>query len=131
MTSIAFQLRTRITISLITILAPAVRADRRDFVRAYQYATQPQGNLEVEIWNDVDAPSAGGFDQAIVTPRVELEYGLTDHWDVALYHVLEQQPASPLHFVSWRLETRSRPAENGAGPVGVMSYRDECGTWQL
>src|SRR5205814_359861 len=52
MPSIAFQLRTRITISLITILAaPAARADRRDFVRAYQYATQPQGNLEVEIWN--------------------------------------------------------------------------------
>jgi len=123
MPSIAFQLRTRITISLITILAAsAARADRRDFVRAYQYATQPQGNLEVEIWNDVDAPSAGGFDQAIVTPRVELEYGLTDHWDVALYHVLEQQPASPLHFDSWRLETRYRLAEKGVWPVDVMLY---------
>ena len=117
------QLRTRITISLITVLAAsAARADRRDFVRAYQYATQPQGNLEVEIWNDVDAPSAGGFDQAVVTPRFELEYGLTDHWDVALYHVFEQPPASPLHFDSWRLETRYRLAEKGVWPVDVMLY---------
>src|SRR5438270_12428301 len=117
------ELRTRIRITLIVLLAAAAaRADRRDFVRAYQYATQPQGNLEVEIWNDVDAPSAGGFDQATVTPRFELEYGLTDHWDMALYHVLEQQPASPLHFDSWRLETRYRLAEKGVWPLDVVLY---------
>jgi hypothetical protein len=123
MTWSASQLRTRITISLITILAAAAaRADRRDFIRAYQYATQPKGNLEVEVWNDVDAPSAGGFEQAILTHKVELEYGLTDHWDVALYHVLVQGPASPLHFDSWRLETRYRLAERGVWPVDVMLY---------
>src|SRR5438132_13402603 len=98
MPSLLTQLRTRITISLITVLAAsAARADRRDFVRAYQYATQPHGNLEAEIWNDVDAPSAGGFDQAVVTPRFELDYGRTDHWDVGLYHVFDPPPASPLH----------------------------------
>src|SRR5438105_14772490 len=103
MPSLLTQLRTRITISLITVLAAsAARADRRVFVRAYQYATQPQGNLEVEIWNDVDAPSAGVFDQATVTLRFELEYGLTVHWDMARYHVLQQQPSAPLHFASCR-----------------------------
>ena len=123
----AIQLRTRIRISFISGLAPlllagAAWADRRDFVRAYQYATQPEGNLEVEVWNDVDAPPAGGFDQAVQTTRFELEYGLTDHWDVALYHVLEQDPAAPLHFDSWRLETRYRLAEKGLWPVDVMLY---------
>src|SRR5262252_9664123 len=111
------QLRTRIRISIMTAMfavgATAARADRRDFIRAYQYATQPQGNLEFELWNDVDAPKTGGFDQAVLTHRLELEYGLTDHWDMALYHVFESAPGEPFHFDSWRLETRYRLAEKG------------------
>ena len=127
MSSSATQMRTRIRITIMTAMvalagATAARADRRDFIRAYQYATQPQGNLEVEIWNDVDAPKAGGFDQAVITPRVELEYGITDHWDMALYHVFEQAPGEPMHFDSWRLETRYRLAERGEWPVDVMLY---------
>ncbi|HUJ27409.1 MAG TPA: hypothetical protein VLW85_15400 [Myxococcales bacterium] len=59
------------------------------------------------MWNDVDAPTAG-FAQAVQTSRVELEYGLTDHWDIALYHVVEQDSGQPLHFDSWRMETRYR-----------------------
>ena len=104
----------------VLLCATAARADRRDFIRAYQYATQPQGNLEVEVWNDVDAPV--DFEHALVTNRLELEYGMTDHWDVALYHVFEQDPAAPLHLDSWRLETRYRLAERGQWPVDVMLY---------
>jgi hypothetical protein len=106
----------------MVLAAAAARADRRDFIRAYQYATQPQGNLEVEIWNDVDSPRTGGFDRAVLTNRIELEYGLTDHWDAALYHVFEQAPGQPFHFDSWRLETRYRLAERGEWPVDVMLY---------
>jgi hypothetical protein len=121
------QLRTRIRISIMTAFfalagATAARADRRDFIRAYQYATQPQGNLEFELWNDVDAPKSGGFDQAVLTHRLELEYGLTDHWDMALYHVFASAPGEPFHFDSWRLETRYRLAEKGQWPVDVMLY---------
>src|SRR5438874_10064409 len=108
------RLRMRITIGLNVLLAcafltPAARADRRTLIRAYEYMTQPEGNLELEIWNDIDAPKDGGFDQATTTHRIELEYGITDHWDVALYHVFAQKsgaPADPFHFDSWRVETR-------------------------
>ena len=53
------RMRIRIGLMLLTagVAAPAL-ADRRSFVRAYEYATQPQGNLELEIWNDVDMPKA-------------------------------------------------------------------------
>src|SRR2546423_9187568 len=90
-------LRMRITIALnvllfAALLAPQARADRRTLIRAYEYMTQPQGNLELEVWNEVEAPKDGGFDQAVTVHRVELEYGLTDHWDLALYHVFEQAP---------------------------------------
>lgn len=120
------ELRMRITIgiigALVLVLAPAARADRRTFVRAYEVATQPKGNLEFELWNDIDAPKAGGFDQATTTHRFELEYGLTDRWDVSLYHVFEQSPGEALHFDSWRAETRYRLAEKDEWPVDVMLY---------
>ena len=122
-------MRIRIGLSALACVlwaaAPA-RADRRSFVRSYEYATQPQGNLEVEIWNELEAPKTD-FTQGVFTHRLELEYGLTDHWDVALYHVFEHggapdDPASAFRFASYRLETRYRLAEKGEWPVDVMLY---------
>jgi hypothetical protein len=120
-------LRMRITIALNALLlaalvAPAARADRRTLIRAYEYMTQPKGNLELEIWNDIEAPVAGGFDQATTVNRIELEYGLTDHWDLALYHVFEQAPGEAFRFDSWRLETRYRLFEKNVLPVDIELY---------
>jgi hypothetical protein len=118
----------RITIALSALLALAAagaRADTRAFIRAYEYATQPKGNLEVELWNDVAAPQSGVAD-SVITHRIELEYGITDHWDMALYHVFEhggpQTDPEPFHFDSWRLETRYRLSDKGVWPVDVMLY---------
>jgi hypothetical protein len=125
----AARLRMRITIALTAALLGAVReahADRRTMIRAYEFQTQPKGNLELELWNDVEAPRSAFSDSVVVT-RVELEYGLTDRWDAALYHVFAQggpqaeQPQS-FHLESWRLETRYRLAEKGEWPVDVMIY---------
>ena len=121
------QLRMRITIgisgtlALLLLAAPAARADRRSFIRAYEVATQPKGNLEFELWNDIYAPKAG-FDLASTEHRFELEYGLTDRWDLSIYHVLAQAPGEGLHFDSWRVETRYRLAEKDEWPVDVMLY---------
>jgi hypothetical protein len=118
----------RIKINLKTVaalalfLATAARADRRSFLHAYEYATQPEGNLEFELWNQILAPRSGGFDSASVEQRIELEYGITDHWDTALYHVFAQGPAEGFHFDGWRLENRYRFAEKGVWPVDLMLY---------
>ena len=124
-------MRMRITIGFIlaavAAIAPA-RADRRSFVRSYEFQTQPEGNLEVELWNDIDAPKTGkGFADSVITHKLVLEYGITDRWDAALYHVFQQGgPAgadnTAFHFDSWRLESRYRLAERGEWPVDVMVY---------
>lgn len=121
------RLRMRITIGLSTLLslsllAPAARADRRTMIRAYEYMTQPKDNLELEIWNDIEAPKDGGFDSASTVHRIELEYGITDHWDVALYHVFAQTPPEAFKFDSWRLETRYRLFEKNVLPVDIVLY---------
>ena len=129
----AIQLRMRITIGIslavAVFLALPARADRRTMIRAYEYQTQPQGNLELEVWNEIAAPHEGEFADAQITQKIELEYGLTDHWDVALYHVFKSGgPKLALGgrpgfgFDSWRLETRYRFAEKNEWPVDVMLY---------
>src|SRR5689334_8252459 len=97
------RVRMRITIGLssflaLALLSTAARADRRTLIRAYEYMTQPKDNLELEIWNDIEAPKDGGFDNASTVHRIELEYGITDHWDIALYHVFAQTPPEAFKF---------------------------------
>jgi hypothetical protein len=120
-------MRMRITIAIGIALCTsgAAWADRRTLIRAYEFETQPQGNLEFELWNDVAAPRSS-IDDSTITHWLELEYGLTDKWDMALYHVFAsggpQPDPEPFHFDSWRLETRYRLAERGDWPVDVMIY---------
>jgi len=113
-----------VALAALAVALPA-RADRRTLIRAYEYQTQPQGNLEFELWNEIETPKSS-FADSLITHKLELEYGLTDRWDVALYHVFQQGgPAAssePFHFDSWRLETRYRFAEKGVLPVDLMLY---------
>jgi hypothetical protein len=111
----------------LTWAASPARADQRSFIRAYEYATQPAGNLEFELWNDIQATRGARFADALLTHRFEFEYGLTDHWDAALYHVFQSggggAPADrALRFDSWRIESRYRLGEKGEWPVDVMLY---------
>jgi hypothetical protein len=117
----------RITIVISSLLAavlvaPQARADRRTLIRAYEYMTQPQGNLEFELWNSISSPKGGGFDQASIVNRLELEHGLTDHWDVALYHQFAQDPGASYKFDAWQLETRYRLFEKNVLPIDVVLY---------
>ncbi len=107
------------------LLAFPAAADRRTMIRAYEYQTQPQGNLEFELWNEFATPRSS-FADSLITHKLELENGLTDRWDVALYHVFlqggPQAAAEPFHFDSWRLETRYRFLDRGVLPVDLMLY---------
>src|SRR5207253_2120178 len=63
-------LRMRITIGLtVALLCAAVeqaRADRRTMIRAYEFQTQPKGNLEFELWNTIEAPRSSFADSVLV-----------------------------------------------------------------
>jgi hypothetical protein len=117
--------RAALLCASVALASTAARADRRTLIRAYEFQTQPQGNLEFEMWNDVETPKTA-FADSLITHRLELEYGITDRWDVALYHVLTHGgPAGEdrsFKFDSWRAETRYRLAERGVWPVDVMVY---------
>lgn len=116
----------RVVVAALALLAlpTASRADRRYYGETYNAVTAPKGSLDVELWSTYYAPPSGA---AAGTPwlwrhQLELETGLTDRWDVAVYGVARQLEGSDFEFEAVKLETRYALAPPGAWPVDVVLY---------
>ena len=118
-----------VVLAVLTVLlasAPAF-ADLRSFTHTYEYSTVPEGRTAVELWHTQgraswDASSPQAFEQIL-----EIEHGITDHWDVAMYTVFAQVAGDAVtseafHLDSTRLETRYRLADRGEWPVDTLLY---------
>lgn len=108
--------------------AGAAHADRRSFAHTYEYSTTPEGQTEIELASEQDRLS---FDGA-TSPQtfgleLEVEHGITDRWDIALYHVFAQSTdgaggGTPFGLDEVKVETRYRLKERGELPVDVLLY---------
>jgi hypothetical protein len=117
-----------VSLAVAALSAGNARADVRSFTHTYEYSTVPEGRTAVELWHTQgrdtwDKSSPQYFEQII-----ELEHGLTDHWDAAFYTVFAQlagdtmTPSVPYGLDSVRLETRYRFADRGEWPVDTLVY---------
>jgi hypothetical protein len=116
------------TVALALVAAGPAAADRRAFTRTYEYMTMPEGETEVELYSTHSRKTFDGATspQSFVF-QVEIEHGITDRWDVSLYHVFAQASdgaggGSPLALSEVKLRTRYRFAERGELPVDVLAY---------
>jgi|JI10StandDraft_1071094.scaffolds.fasta_scaffold301508_2 hypothetical protein len=110
-----------VPVALAALLAvPAVgRAERRAFPHAYEYGTTVEAQTDVELhssqtratWKD---GAEERFDLAL-----ELAHGLSDRWDVSLYHRFAQSDVDGLRLSAIEAETRYRLAERGEWPVDL------------
>jgi hypothetical protein len=103
-------------LAVILAAAPA-RADRRAYATTYEAVTAPKGELDVEMWSTYarDGEVEGGPPSRGFRNMLELEYGLTDRWDVALYNLLDTDTSTgETGYGGAKLETRYRllPAES-------------------
>lgn len=112
----------------LTSLADLAHADRRAFTRTYEYATMPEGQTELELYSTQSRATFDGdaSPQSFVL-QLELEHGITDRWDVSMYHVFSQVTDglggnSGLAFSEIKLRTRYRFAERGELPVDLLAY---------
>ncbi len=115
---------------LIPSLAAVAAADRRSFTRTYEYMTMPKGETEVELYTTQSRDTFDGDSPESFQFQLELEHGLTERWDVSLYHVFEQStgdgtvvdPGEALHLSEIKLRTRYRFSERGELPVDPLAY---------
>jgi len=106
--------------------ASTALADRRAYGTTYEAVTAPRGELDVETWTTI-APQGevdGGPPSRGMREMIELEYGITDRWDVALYNMLDMITAgdSTSGYAGFKIETRYRPSDRGEWPLDPVLY---------
>ncbi len=105
-------------------------ADRRTFSYSYGYMTLPAGAIEGEHYLDAkiarrDNPSTPDLESTIganMRHMVEVEYGITDHWDFGLYNVFEQKQFGRFSYRGIKLRSRYRFGEEGKWFVDPAVY---------
>lgn len=102
------------------------RAAQRIFVWTEEYGTLAKGNAEIEFWNTAVTADIQTRNASDWTQQVELEYGITDHFNIALYQVYEQAADSPsLVYEGYKVELKYRIAEKNQLPVDVLLYGEQ------
>lgn len=103
--------------------APA-QAHMRNFIETQDYYTTARGEVEVELHNDYDLPTAGEDGTFHSKHQIEVEYGLTDHLQVAGYEVYTWDRKNDWERDKFKLELKGRLAEAGQWPVDVALYTE-------
>lgn len=108
-------------------LASVSIADRRSYVWTYEYQTMPKGTAEVEYYLTHKISDWHRYDNNTWEHNVEFEYGLTDHWDVAIYQTFKQSNTNTedeFDYTGSKIRTRYRIGEKGQLPVDVLLYAE-------
>ena len=112
-------------LTLTVLFAGNSFADKRSYVWTYEYMTMPKGRIEAEYyltpkvpdWNESEVNSWGH--------QIELEYGITDRWDIGTYLQFEQENdknKSTFSYDGFKVRTRYRIGEKDEYPVDTLLY---------
>lgn len=83
--------------TLILIFSCPSYSDQRIYVWTYEYKTMHRGEAEFEHYFTLSTPKLDKMEgQTSVEHQLELEVGMTDHFDFAIYQVLKQNPGDKL-----------------------------------
>ena len=92
----------------IIMAAPSPMADRRQYVWTYQYMTVPQGASELEFYQTTKLDKTDSWEY-----RIEIEQGLTDKTDFAIYQIFSQKEGDKFAWDAFQFRVRHRLATSG------------------
>lgn len=108
-----------VALAALVAVPVAARAERRAFPHAYEYGTTTEGQTEVEL-HSAQASETWEVSRESFDFALELAHGITDRWDVSLYHRFRQtSPYDEFGLDTVALETRYRLAERGEWPADL------------
>lgn len=115
-----------LTILMAVLLLPLDSfADRRSFVWTYEYMTMPEGEAEIEYYVTSKLPDRSNRENSNWEHQFELEYGITNRWDISLYQTFRQKntgTGSTLEYNKFKVRTRYRLGEKGQYLVNPLIY---------
>ena len=108
----------------IGITALPAQAHGREYLLNQHYQTAERGEWELEFYNDMNFTDAGRDATYNSKHQLELEYGLTDHFQLAYYEVYTWDRAKDWEREAFKIEAKLRLAEAGQWPVDVALYSE-------
>ncbi len=103
---------------------PIAQAHLRDYLVNLDYYTAKRGEFEVEFFNDVHLSEFDNDDTYDTKHQMELEYGVTDHLQLAYYEVYTWDRTKDWERDQFKIEAKVRLAEAGQWPVDVTLYTE-------
>jgi len=111
----------------LLLLASTAQADRRSHVWSQQYQTMGKGEAEIEYYLTSKIPDLHKFDDKNNWEhQLELEYGVTDHLQMAIYQRFQQtyttRQDGDFDYTGSKLEGKYRIGEKGDLPLDTTLY---------
>lgn len=100
-------------------------ADWRSYVWTYEYSTMPKGAHEIEYYLTLKVPDRSRSDINTWQHWLELEYGITDRWDAAMYQMWKKTntaASSTFDYDGFKVRTRYRFGEQGENFIDTELY---------
>lgn len=110
---------------MVMMSVQEARADKRSYVWTYEYQTMPKGRFEVEYYLTEEQKYLDKAKPNIWKQQVEVEYGVTDHFDLSMYQMFRQANTvdeSTFEYDGFKIRGRYRILEKNALPVDVLLY---------
>ncbi len=116
-------------------MVPKSFAHNRNYVWSQEYKTLPKNTFELEGNTTLKVPDAGRSNANSWEYQGELEYGITDHWNIAHYETWKTQNQRGLddagvkrkdstRYEGFKFETKYRILEKGKLPVDILLYTE-------
>lgn len=100
------------------------QAHMRDYLINQDYYTAKRGEFEAELYNDMNFAEADNSASYHSQHQVELEYGITDHLQLAYYEAYKWNRENDWQRDGFKIEAKARLAEAGQWPLDVAFYTE-------
>lgn len=110
--------------ALLAFSAGAASADQRSYVWTYEYLTLSKDHAELEYYQTAVTKDRQKDNSSDWQQQLELEYGITDRLDAALYQVYDQKENDKMKYSGYKFRLRYRIAERNELPVDVLLYAE-------
>ena len=109
---------------VMVMLGGEAHADQRSYVWTYEYLTLAKDSAEVEFYQTAVTKDRQKDSSSDWQQQLELEYGITDRLDAALYQVYEQKENDTMKYSGYKFRLRYRIAERNRLPADMLLYAE-------
>ncbi len=108
----------------LMVFAGVAGADQKNYVWTYDYSSLAKDSAEIEFYQTAVTRDRKVSSRSDWQQQIELEYGITDHLDAALYEMYERPVGGTFDYAGYKFRLRYRIAEKNQLPLDVVLYAE-------